>query len=70
MTKLTMPLVTPITDYTLACDRLLDDCITRVALTKDELNIIKCLFSDFRHSPTCGSSRFQWSGGVSDASLQ
>ena len=40
MTKLT-PLVTPITDYTLACDRLLDDSITRDALTKDELNIIK-----------------------------
>ena len=39
--KLTTPLVTPITDYSLACDRLLDDSITRDALTKDELNIIK-----------------------------
>lgn len=35
------PLITPITEYTLACDRLLNDFITRDALTKDELNIIK-----------------------------
>ena len=39
--KLTTPLVTPITEYTLACDRLLNDLITRDALTKDERNIIK-----------------------------
>ena len=39
--KLTTPLVTPITDYSLACDRLLDDSITHDALTKDELSIIK-----------------------------
>ena len=39
--KLTTPLVTPITEYTLACDRLLSDRFTQEALTKDELNIIK-----------------------------
>jgi len=39
--KLMTPLVTPITDFTLACDRLLNDPITRGTLTRDELNIIK-----------------------------
>ena len=39
--KLTTHPVTPITDYTLACDRLLDDSIMLDALTKDELSIIK-----------------------------
>ncbi len=41
MPKLTTPLVTPITDFTLACDRLLNGLITRDALTKDELDILK-----------------------------
>jgi hypothetical protein len=39
--KLTTPLITPITEFTLACDRLLNDPITRDALTKDELDILK-----------------------------
>jgi hypothetical protein len=39
--KLTTPLVSPITEYTLACDRLLSDLFTHDALTKDELNILK-----------------------------
>ena len=39
--KLTTPLVTPITEFTLACDRLLNDPITRNTLTKDELDILK-----------------------------
>jgi hypothetical protein len=33
--------ITPITEFTLACDRLLNDPITRDALTKDELDILK-----------------------------
>ena len=41
MPKLTTNLVTPITDFTLACDRLLNDPITRDALTKDELDLLK-----------------------------
>ena len=41
MAKLTTPLVTPITDFTLACDRLLNGPITRDALTRDELDILK-----------------------------
>ena len=41
MPKLTTPLVTPITEFTLACDRLLNGPITRDALTKDELDILK-----------------------------
>jgi hypothetical protein len=41
MPKLTTPLVTPITEFTLACDRLLNDTITRDTLTKDELDILK-----------------------------
>jgi hypothetical protein len=41
MPKLTTPLVTPITEFTLACDRLLNDPITRDTLTKDELDILK-----------------------------
>ena len=36
--------------YHRLCDRLLDDSIGRDALTKDELNIIKCLFSDSRRN--------------------
>jgi hypothetical protein len=39
--KLTTPLVTPLTEFTLACDRLLNDPITRNTLTKDELDILK-----------------------------
>jgi hypothetical protein len=39
--KLTTPLVTPITEFTLACDRLLNHPTTRDALTKDELDILK-----------------------------
>jgi aspartyl/asparaginyl beta-hydroxylase (cupin superfamily) len=39
--KLTTPFITPITEFTLACDRLLSDPITRDALTKDELDILK-----------------------------
>ena len=39
--KLTTPLVTPLTEFTLACDRLLNDPITRVTLTKGELDILK-----------------------------
>ena len=41
MPKLTTPLVTPITEFTLACDRLLNGPISRDALTKDELDILK-----------------------------
>ncbi len=41
MPKLTTNLVTPITDFTLACDRLLNGPITCDALTKDELDILK-----------------------------
>jgi len=41
MPKLTTPLVTPITEFTLACDRILNGPITRNALTKDELDILK-----------------------------
>ena len=42
--KLTTPLVTPITEFTLACDRLLNGPLTPDTLTKDELSIIKmCL---------------------------
>ena len=41
MPKLTTPLVTPITEFTLACDRLLNDPITRDTLTKDELDILR-----------------------------
>ena len=39
--KLTTPLGTPITDFTLACDRLLTNPIARDTLTKDELSTIK-----------------------------
>jgi hypothetical protein len=39
--KLTTPLVTPLTEFTLACDRLLNGPITRNTLTKDELDILK-----------------------------
>ena len=41
MLKLTTPLVTPITEFTFACDRLLNGPLTRDALTKDELDILK-----------------------------
>ena len=41
MPKLTTNLVTPITDFTLASDRLLNGPITRDALTKDELDLLK-----------------------------
>jgi hypothetical protein len=40
MPKLTTPLVTPITEFTLACDRLLNGPITRDVLTKDELDLL------------------------------
>jgi hypothetical protein len=39
--KLTTPFITPITEFTFACDRLLSDPITHDALTKDELDILK-----------------------------
>jgi len=39
--KLTTPLVTPLTEFTLACDRLLNDPITRDTLTKGELDILQ-----------------------------
>jgi len=39
--KLTTPLVTPITEFTLACDRLLNDPIIRVTLTKGELDMLQ-----------------------------
>ena len=39
--KLTTPLVTPLTEFTLAYDRLLNDPFTRVTLTKGELDILQ-----------------------------
>ena len=39
--KLTTPLVTPITEFTLACDRLLNDPMRRDTLTKGELDILQ-----------------------------
>jgi hypothetical protein len=38
---LTTPPVTPLTEFTLACDRLLNDRITRVTLTNVELDILQ-----------------------------
>jgi hypothetical protein len=39
--KLTTPLVMPITEFTLAYDRFLNDPITRDTLTKGELDILQ-----------------------------